>query len=255
MTGCSVIGAVGRSAPVMTELVEWLIEVKNEFVSDVVLLVTDDDEVWKQAELVVSALELSDWNIHVHWKDLPFDDVTSEDDNFTFLKETMEAIYEEKSKHDADKVYLNVAGGRKTMTSGLHFLSQFNPVNGVFHVVSPQISLWNKKLEQNKDKIDEFFHASDLNRYYERNKETFDEILFPDTTEYEVISMPVMPYPQGILEDFKKIWRSDSKVRRSELERLTDNDIYRGESFDLLKYRNDWVYPTQLGKKLLEILR
>lgn len=254
MTKCSVIGAIGKSAPVMTELVEWLIDVKDEFVSDVVLLVTDDEEVWKQGELVVSALKLSDWNINVHWRELPFSDVASEEDNFTFLKKTMEAIYEEKSKHDADKIYLNVAGGRKTMTSGLHFLSQFNPVDGVFHVVSPQIGLWNEKLEQNRDKIDEFFHASDLDRYYESNKKTFDDILFPEPSEFKVISMPVLPYPQRILESLKEVWRSDSKVNRGELDGLTDNDIYRAASFDLLKYRNGQVYPTKLGKKLLEIL-
>ncbi len=254
MTKCSIIGAIGKSAPVMTELVEWLIEVKKEFVSDVVLLVTDDEEVWKQGELVVSALELSDWDIHVHWRELPFKDVTTDEDNFTFLKKTMEAIYEEKSKHDADRIYLNVAGGRKTMTSGLHFLSQFNPVDGVYHVVSPQIGLWNQKLEQNKDKIDEFFHASDLNRYYEKNKKTFNEILFPEPTEFEVISMPVLPYPQRVLESFKKVWRSDSKIERSKIEGLTDNDIYRAASFDLLKYKDGWVYPTKLGKKLLGIM-
>ncbi|MFW6119818.1 MAG: CRISPR-associated protein Csx14 [Petrotogales bacterium] len=255
MERSAVVGVIGKSAPVMTELVKWLIESKGEFVSDVVLLVTDDEEVWKQAELVVSALETSEWSINVHWKDLSFRDISSDSENLKFLEKAAEIIYEQKSKYDSDKIFLNVAGGRKTMGIGLYLLSLFNPIDGVYHVISPQIGLFNEELERNKMKIDEHFRASNLNEFYKSNRDVFDPILFPDLTEFNVIEMPRLFVSSDIIDDLRKVWRSDKKIKRNKLSSMTDNDIYRAKSYGLIQVSGKWVYPTSLGKKVFKFVK
>lgn len=251
----TVVGAIGKSAPVMTELVKWLIESKDEFISDVVLLIADDEEVWKQAELVVSALETSRWSINVHWNDLPFKDIASDTDNIEFLETAADIIYEQKSKHDSDKIFLNVAGGRKTMSIGLYLLSLFNPIDGVYHVISPQIGIFNEELERNKMKIDEHFEASNLNKFYEDNRDVFDPILFPDLSDFNVIEMPRLFVSSDIIDDLRKVWRSDKKIKRTKLNNMTDNDLYRAKSYGLVQVSGRWVYPTSLGKKIFRFVK
>lgn len=255
MEKSTVIGAIGKSAPVMTELVKWLIESKEEFVSDVVLLVSDNEDVWKQAELVVSSLETSRWSINVHWKDLPFDDITSDSDNIKFLEIAASTIYEQKSKYNSDKIFLNVAGGRKTMSIGLHLLSMFNPIDGIFHVISPQIGLFNEELERNKIKIMEHFQASNLNEYYEKNKEVFDHLLFPELNKFKVIELPRLFVSSGIIDDLRKVWMSDNKIERNKLNNMNDNDMYKARSYGLIQVSGKWIYPTSLGKDLSKIVK
>ncbi|WGI17159.1 CRISPR-associated ring nuclease [Methanonatronarchaeum sp. AMET-Sl] len=251
---CSLIGAMGTTAPVMTEMVKWLIESKEEYISDVVIFVTDEEEVKKHAELVISALNSSEWNIHSHWEELPFKDIQSEENNLEFIERVGDEIYKQKSKHDSDKIFLNVAGGRKTMAVGLHLLSQFNPVNSAYHVISPQISKLNIQLERQKDKIDEHFHSQNLDSYYKENKETFDPILFPDLSEFKVIEIPSIPFPSSTLDELKEVLTSDSRVKRKEVE-LTDNYLYRLHKKGLIKIKDNWLYPTSKGERIAKILK
>ncbi|HID71539.1 MAG TPA: hypothetical protein EYP29_02190 [Thermoplasmata archaeon] len=253
----AVIGGIGTTAPVVTELVKWLIEVKKEFVSDVVLFATRHQEVLKQAELVSAALKCSRWKLRTRVVELESEDLASEEEFYRFLKRAVGEIYKTKARYGIKRIFLNLSGGRKTMSVGFYLLSQFNPVTAAYLLISPQVVNFNLELERLKKEVEEFFNSSDLERYYQEHRAIFDPLLFPQCFEFVVIPVPIVPFPEGVLSDLHRVWKAESKVERSRLEHLSQNYLARALSQGLLEMDSTgkWVWTTHLGKNLLNILR
>lgn len=135
----AMIAPVGMSPPVVTELMEWLMSREIYDLTDVVLIVSNDDDVRRSAEFIKTAVKVNYPRIRVHEKCLPFRDISSLDDNLEFMRVCASAINEEKVKFRCDGIFLNVAGGRKDMSISLSFLGQFVGVSGVFHVIHPEV--------------------------------------------------------------------------------------------------------------------
>lgn len=248
----SIITPVGLSPPIATELVEYLAKGEGKYISDVVLLVTDNREVKKSAELIVSALE-SRYNIHTHWTELPFADATSTEEHITFMHKCVEAIKTERVDHGCDYLYLNVAGGRKNMSISLAMIGQLTEVDGIFHVVSPQIGVLNEKLERMRHEIEEHYVAQDLSQYYTQRKDMFDEIMFPPLDTYEVIQIPYIPYPRTQMRKVVSLIKNQKPVRKTEVD-LGRADLNRLEKAGLLQTDRNKIYPTRLGLAIGEVL-
>jgi len=67
-------------------------------------------------------------------------------------------IKNQREKYGSDVVYLNVAGGRKNMCITLSILGQFLNVDGIFHIVSPDVKIVNEMLEN--------LRSEDIERIY-----------------------------------------------------------------------------------------
>lgn len=250
----SIISPVGLSPPVVTELVEYVAKEENEFVSDVVLLVTNNREVKESAELIVSALEVNYKNIHTHWVDLPFSDISSIGDHIEFMKISLKVIKEERVKHGCDRLYLNIAGGRKDMSASLAILGQWAGVDGIFHVVSPKVVVFNELLERLRYEIKEHYEAEDLTDFYEEHREEFDKLMFPPRDSYKVIKIPYLPFPKPQLQQMISFLRRGTPAAIWEVE--VDREFLKGlEKADLVHITKKKVYPTELGLEFAKIFR
>ncbi len=136
----------------------------------------------------------------VHKLEIPFEDVTTEDENFEFMRIAGKAIKRQKEKFGSDIVYLDVAGGRKNMCITLAILGQFLNVDGIFHLVSPDVKIVNEKLENLRGEIERIYMAESEEekvRIYEERKRHFDSLMFP--VDYEVVRIPTIPIPEDYI--------------------------------------------------------
>ncbi|MDI6917819.1 MAG: CRISPR-associated protein Csx14 [Thermoplasmatales archaeon] len=248
----SIIAPVGMSPPIITEFVEYIAKVEGKFVSDVVLLVTDTKEVKECAELAVSALEVNYNNIHTHWVELPFSDISSTEDHANFMKICLNCIKKERIEHGCDYLYLNIAGGRKDMCASLVLLGSWENVDGIFHVICPEINVFNTKLERMRKDIEEHYRAENLTEFYRKHKEEFNELMFPPPESYNVIRIPYFPFPKkelGKIIDLLRIGKPiniiDAEMDRISLKRL--------ENAGLIRMSGKTIYPTNLGLNVSKI--
>ncbi len=236
----AVIAPLGLSPPVITAFVDHFGGVR-----DLVIITTNEERVKQGYELIRIAMKQKYERTRIHRLEVPFDDVTTENENFEFMKIAGKAIRRQKEKFESDIVYLNVAGGRKNMCITLSILGQFLNVDGIFHVVSPDIKLVNEILENLRPDIERMYHSNSdeekLEIYKEKEK-YFNSLMFP--RDYKVVRIPTIPisedYVRRIIE---AIYRADlSSLAASEREMLVRHGLVEGDKV------------TDFGKKLVECL-
>lgn len=248
----SVITPMGLSPPIATELIDYLVKGEKKFISDATLLVADDREIEKSAELVVSALEAR-YNIHVHWVDLPFSDVTSEERNIEFMARCAEVIKGERVDHGCDYLYLNVAGGRKSMSILLTMLGQLTEIDGIYYVICPDVEIYNEKLERLRGKMEEHYTAPDLSEYYMEHREEFDKLMFPPRNTYHVIRVPYIPFPKDQLGKIVSLIKKRGAAKKMEVDvgRLELKGLERA---GLIRMDRKKIYPTEQGNAIGDAL-
>jgi len=194
----AVISPIGLSPPVITEFVDGI----GEPVSDVVLFVTGHPQVVAGARLVQAALASKFSWLRVHTETLPYHDIATDSQNFHFMKEASRVFRAERERYHCEKIYLNVAGGRKNMCITLALVGQLLAADGVFHVVNKNVDIINQRLEQHRRIIAQFGEVSDpeeLRAQYESHRNVLEPLLFPDRQSYEIIRIPTIPYPSDYL--------------------------------------------------------
>ncbi|RLI78832.1 CRISPR-associated protein Csx14 [Archaeoglobales archaeon] len=194
----SVIAPLGLSPPVITAFIKGIAEPIN----DVVVLTTDNEEVKKGYELVKIGLKIKYPRIRIHEIKLPFDDVYTTEQNLRFMAIAARTIKEEREVHRCDRIFLNIAGGRKNMCITLSLLGQLMGVDGVFHVVTKDVAIVNQMLESLREDIKRIYEAKDEEekiKIYREKERYFNSLLFPAKSEYEIIRIPTLPYPADYL--------------------------------------------------------
>jgi CRISPR-associated protein Csx14 len=170
----SIIAPVRTSPPVVTEFLQYVEEDMSERVTDLTLIATREPLVLSVVELIEAAVRRRYPHVHAHVVELPFADVTSDREHLEFMKVCARVIRDQHEVHGADKVYLCVAGGRKDMCITMALLGQYLGVNGVFHVVMPDVKAFNVELERARATIEELAKAEDKDAYYRERAELFD---------------------------------------------------------------------------------
>ncbi len=239
----AVISPLGMSPPVVTTFVDYL-----EGVRDLVVLTTGEERVKQGFELIKVALKIKYPFTRVHEVKIPFEDVMTQDQNFEFMRIAGRVIKDQKEKFGSDVIYINVAGGRKNMCITLSILSQFLNVDGIFHIVSPDVKIVNEMLENLRKDIERIYLEDDEERkleIYREKEEFFDPLMFP--REYEVIRIPTIPVPQDYMKRLVEI-------------------LYNGKTEDLTHSERDafeiWIDPeiggrfrvSDFGRRFAEVL-
>lgn len=240
----AVISPLGMSPPVVTAFVQHLGKV-----NDLVVITTSDERVKQGYELIRIAMKLNYPRTRVHKLEIPFEDVTTEDENFEFMRIAGKAIKRQKEKFGSDIVYLNVAGGRKNMCITLAILGQFLNVDGIFHLVSPDVKIVNEKLENLRGEIERIYMAESEEekvRIYEERKRHFDSLMFP--VDYEVVRIPTIPIP----EDY--IRRLVDVIFNDKLDSLTYSEREMLLRHGILERVGSKLKVTDFGKKFAEVL-
>ncbi|PWR70457.1 CRISPR-associated protein Csx14 [Methanospirillum stamsii] len=194
----AVIAPIGMSPPVITEFIDGI----GEPVSDLVLIATSHPQVLAGVNLVKAGLTRKYQWLRIHVEILPFEDIATSNENFSFMKKAVRIFKEEREKFHCDTIYLNVAGGRKNMCITLALVGQLMGADGVFHLVSHNVEWINERLEMFRAKIGRFGDVSspeEANSLYEEDVLNYDSLLFPDRKSYEIIRIPTLPYPTDYL--------------------------------------------------------
>lgn len=185
----------------------------------------------------------------IHEIEIPFEDVTTEEQNFEFMRIAGRAIRRQKEKFGLDIVYLNVAGGRKNMCITLSILGQFLNVDGIFHVVTPDVKIVNELLENLRPDIERMYRADDeeekVEIYMEKRK-YFDSLMFPK--DYEIVRIPIIPIPEDYVRKLVDI------LYNSRIEDLTYSEREMFERHELIERAGGKYRVTDFGKRFAEVL-
>lgn len=248
----SVLALIGTSPPVITEFVRYVQEVLGETIYDLVVICTKDLYVRTCTDLVEQAVLDRYPQIHFHRHELEYEDLDSEKKVHEFMLDMTRLLKEEVTTHKVEKIYVNAAGGRKDSVVALSVICQFFPVNGIFHVIMPDVKSFSIELERKRHEIEGLGRAEDKRAYYLAHKDIFEPLMYPDLSRYSVIKIPAIPYP---LEHLQKIVRvlkkGKTEVKKSD---LSHNFIERCINIGILHSDKKYLYPTEEGQSILRII-
>ncbi|WP_457590273.1 CRISPR-associated protein Csx14 [Geoglobus sp.] len=240
----AVVATLGMSPPVVTAFVDYIGKV-----SDLVVITTADEKVRQGYELVKVAMRSKYPGTRIHEVEVPFDDVTTEEQNFKFMRIAAKTIKEQKEKFGSDAVYLNVAGGRKNMCITLSILGQFLNVDGIFHVVSPDVRIVNEMLENLRSDIERIYCAENEDekmKIYEEKRRYFDALMFPEG--YQVIRIPTIPIPEDYMKRLLDI------LYNGKVDSLTYSERELLLRHGLIEKFGSRYQVTEFGKRFAEVL-
>ena len=133
----TLVSALGTSPMVVTETIDELRK-RGIRVDKVVVLTTQDPRI--EASYYALALDFK-WNcsgVKLERVELPFSDITSQEDHDEFVRIAKEVI--EKEMKSERKVIVSVAGGRKTMGVGLYKAGLEAGVREFYHVIAEGVA-------------------------------------------------------------------------------------------------------------------
>lgn len=247
MLRVGILATMGASPPVISELVDYL-ERTGVNVSKLVLLSTR--EVLSNSWFAGAAVRSRYKDVYVDVVRLGMDDVDSEEKMYKFMEDVIDAFNRLRDY----RIYLNVAGGRKEMGIILTIFGSLVGVSGIYHVITKDVKIWNVKLERLRDEIEVFgddIPFEEKVNLYLGKRDVYDEVMFPPPSEYNVLSIPIIPYPRGVLESIKKILnvKTVSGVQAYDYDLLT-----KLEAANLVQVSKTKIRPTQYGVKLGHVL-
>lgn len=209
----------------MTEFVDYI--EKREKITTLRIVATRADQVVSGALLAAEAVRYRYPWIKASVDTLPLSDVTNEDENYVFMEELVNVIKSIKSS-DAERIYLCLAGGRKEMAVAAVLVAQIMGLNAVYHVLSHNIRKANVELERIRDKIKELASSKDPGEYYARNAELFEKVMYPSPDTYNVIKIPILPYPRETLDTLRNIMSNEAPQERALSRELLDKLVEAG---------------------------
>lgn len=248
----SVISPIGTSPPVVTEFVNYVQEALRETIHDLVVIYTKDPYVKSCTSLVEQAVLDKYPKIHLHKHELEYEDLDSEEKIHEFMLEMIRILKKEVTVHKVDRIYINAAGGRKDSVLALSVISQFFPVNGIFHVIMPDVKSFNIQLERIKNHIEELGRAEDKRAYYLKHKNIFEPLMYPDISSYSVIGIPIVPYPPEYLQKLVGILKKSKTVIKKS--GLSHDFIERCVNMGILHSDRNYLYPAEKGQSILRII-
>ncbi|MEM2485453.1 MAG: CRISPR-associated protein Csx14 [Candidatus Caldarchaeum sp.] len=243
-----VVATMGTSPPVVTEFVDYV--ERTEKVSNLMILSTSEKLVRESAVLASAAITDRFPHIRVKTIEVPVTDITSEEENYLFMETAAKALSE--LRRNSDKLYVCLAGGRKEMVASMTLLAQLNDVDAVYHVISPEIKVVSAALERIRKEIEELANSQNPQEYYKQKREEFDPVMYPPPTDYNVIHVPVIPYPPETLSSLKSLLAKGSSPRRGV--KLHAGFLYRLRNRGLISMTSDKIIVTDHGRKLYDAL-
>lgn len=240
----AVIAPLGMSPPVVTAFVDGI----GERVTDLVVMFTDNDEVKAGLELIKIGMGLKYPKTRVHEVLIPFEDIQTTEENLRFMSIAARVIREEREKYGCERILLNVAGGRKNMCITLSLLGQLMGVDGVFHVVSKEVSVVNQQLESLREDIRKIYSAKSKDekiKIYNEKERYFNSLLFPVKSEYEILRIPTLPYPKSYLMKIITAVHSD-------IDTLSSNEKILLERHGILERAGKRYFLSEYGRKFVK---
>jgi len=249
----SVVAPIGMSPPVVTEFLQYVDDYLDRRVSDLTIIATRETMVRESVILVEASVKKKYPYMHIHVVELPFSDISTQEDSLEFMRICTEILREQREVHKVDRMYLCVAGGRKDMCIALALLGQYFGISGVYHVIMHDVKAYNVQLERLRHAISELASSPDKDGYYEKNREAFEDLMFPHPSSYTVIKVPIIPYPRIALNDIVALLRRTKALRRMD-SGLSLDVLERMSISGLIKLTSNRIYVTDEGRQMGKIL-
>jgi CRISPR-associated protein Csx14 len=241
-----ILATMGSSPPVVSELVDYFYN-NNLSVSKLVILSTK--EVLSNSWFACAAVKSRFRNMLVDVLELSMNDVDSEENMYKFMDNVVDAFSRLRGYH----VYLNVAGGRKEMGIILTMIGSLIGVSGIYHVIAKDVKLWNMRLEQLRNDIKIFGNTSlslnDKVDLYLKKKDIYDKTMYPPPNEYNILNIPIIPYPRETLEFIINILNNQNTTKPP-----TNDILTKLKTANLIQISKTKIKPTKHGIKLGEWL-
>ena len=227
---------------ISTEMFQYLHN-SEEKISDVIMVHTSNSDVIAGTMAACTSL-IRRFNARIHTYELEFNDISNEDEMIKFVADLAKIIKQERQEYNAEKIILNVSGGRKIQTIILSLYSPIFGIDEVYNIINKNIMNINENYEKIKDKIMMFTKDKNKNNeIYEKYEDEFDNIFYPSMENLYFLKVPVIRFPGEVLNRLKIILNSKF---------IEDNDITESE---LIAYKNSGfitydktrIYPTDLG--------
>lgn len=234
------IATMGTSPPVITEFIEYVH--RADKLDHLTILSTSEKKVADGALLAKIAAQSRYPHLNITIHTLPLSDITNEDENYTFMEETVKILTRLKRRYE--ELHICLAGGRKEMVASIMLIAQLTGINTLYHIVSPNIKEMNIELERIRYEIEQLAQSSDPTEYYNENREKFERVMYPPTTTYSAIKLPIIPYPQKTIQEIKEILSG----RQHRIDRILLAQLRQAGLIALT--REGRVVITDEGKKL-----
>ncbi|MEM0456823.1 MAG: CRISPR-associated ring nuclease [Thermoproteota archaeon] len=241
-----ILATMGTSPPVVTEFVHYV--ERTEKIANLIIMTTSERIVRESAILASVATKDKFPHIHVKVVELPIADITSEEENYLFMEKAAQTLAE--LRRSSDKLYICLAGGRKEMVASMTLLAQFFDVDAMYHVVSTEVKAINVALEKIRKEIQELASSQDPKEYYRQKKEDFEPIMYPPSTSYNVIMVPIIPYPPENIKILKYLL-SNTSIERKKLG-LREEFLHRLKNRGLIGLTADRIIVTDEGRKFYD---
>ena len=248
------IAPLGTTPAVITEMVRFL---EAELLTDAIIFPTSEDSVKAGARLVEAALKVHYPKLRVHIHFLPLNDVASQSDMLIVGREMSKAICKEKLEIGTDKIFLDVAGGRKEVTILTAMLGTLFGVTRMYHVINREITDFNEYQHAIKKEIMKFTERDLKKRVemYKQEQDKFDYLLFPETPNLEFINIPVIPYSPKDISRLKRILKTGGISIDEENIPEYILKMYQMAGLCVYEKSNRWISPTELGLEIGKMLR
>lgn len=239
------INIMGTSPMVATEMYSYL---KNENISDVLLITTKNENVMAGAFAVKESLEYK-YKAHVHLLALNIDDITNDNDVIYFIKEISIQIKKEINNYGIGKIIVNVSGGRKIQTIVFSLYASLFNIDEVYNIINKNVQNYNENYEKIKCKIMEF-NENNSHELYQKYKEEIDHIFYPDMNLLYFLKVPVIRFTRQEINKIKQVLNSnfieDAQIYEDELK------VYENSGF--ITYDRSRIYKTELGQIISDYL-
>jgi len=246
----SIVAPIGTSPPVITEFIQYVERVLDQTVTDVTIITTREPLVMQGLELVKAAVADRYPRTRVHVVELPYDDIDTEEKSMDFFSVAASVLRHQKEKYGADIVLLCVAGGRKEVCIILSLLAQFYKVNGVYHIVMSDVKAFNVDLERIRYEAEMLSKTEDKLGYYRQKKDLLEPVLFPKPHTYNVIKIPVIPYPKDALMELKQAL----KQRKFKSDSIDANVAFQLSELGYIRISRDYAFTLPDGERLLRVI-
>ncbi len=236
------INIMGTSPMVSTEMFQYLYN-SEEKISDVIMVYTANSAVISGTMAACASL-LEKFNVRLHIFELEFNDISTEDEMIKFIEAISKIIKQEREEYNVEKIILNVSGGRKIQTIILSLYSPIFGIDEVYNIINKNITNINENYEKIRDKVMMF--GKDENRnmeIYKKYRNELDEIFYPPMEDLYFLKVPVIRFPDEVLNRLRIIlnsnFRDDNDITESELV------AYKNSGF--ITYDRTRIYLTDLG--------
>lgn len=219
------ISCLGLAPAVITEMLVAL-KSKKINIDKVLAIATADRRILNECYTILKeSIKRNFPEIEFDLIYIPATDIKTKEDNFEFMILSAKTVLHYKSL--GYKVYLSLAGGRKTMSNIIGTIAQFFGADGLYHILVP----------------DEFEKEGRIEYFKGLSPDEIDKKLYPE--KFELVEIPFVGI-SSLIEVLKKI-ASDKKVPKSVKDLLLENYLIEKEKGE--------IKLSKKGKEIIKIIK